>query len=74
MKELTDSFHNVIENYLTNCKVFGKKPEKEFKGTFNIRISPEAHREAALEAAREGITMNQFIATAIEDKLSALRI
>lgn len=48
----------------------GKKPEKEFRGVFNVRIKPEMHRCAALEAAKEGVTMNQFVSEAIQEKLA----
>ncbi len=68
--ELKDSFQNCIENYLQWCEETGKKPEKEFKGVFNVRISPDSHREAAMEAAIDGITMNQFVADAIEEKIA----
>jgi hypothetical protein len=48
----------------------GKEPDKEFKGTFNIRISPELHRKAALKANQLGISLNQLVSDAIEHELS----
>jgi len=71
VEELTEAFHQSIDNYLALCEKFGKVPEKEFKGTFNVRITPELHRRAALEAARERISLNQFVAGAIEERCSA---
>ena len=59
ISELEESFHDSIENYILICRQCNKQPEKEFKGVFNVRIKPEAHKKAALEAAKEGITMNQ---------------
>ena len=35
-----------------------------------MRIKPEMHRCAALEAAKEGVTMNQFVSEAIQEKLA----
>lgn len=72
IKELDESFKNCIDNYLSYCSEIGKKPDKEFRGVFNVRISPESHRQAAIEAAKEGVTMNQFVASAINDKLSLI--
>lgn len=69
VSELQESFHNSIDNYLDYCKQVGKNPEKEFKGSFNVRIKPQAHKMAALAAASEGITMNQFVSEAIDEKL-----
>ena len=37
---------------------------------FNIRISPDSHREAVIDAAIEGITLNQFVAEAIDEKIA----
>ena len=68
--ELNISFKNCIDYYLIWCEEAGKQPEKEFKGMFNVRISPESHRKAALEAAIDGITMNQFVAEAIDEKIA----
>ena len=68
--ELKDEFRNAIDNYLFYCKQAGKEPEREYKGTFNVRIKPEQHRKIALYAANEGITINQFVARAIEDELA----
>ncbi|MDY5775238.1 MAG: type II toxin-antitoxin system HicB family antitoxin [Lachnospiraceae bacterium] len=59
-------FHQSIDNYLELCKQIGKKPEKEFRGSFNVRISPELHRKAALEAEKQKITLNQYVLRAIE--------
>ena len=66
VEELKEMFHQSIENYLSLCEKIGKNPDKEFKGTFNIRISPEMHKKAALEAARQKITLNQYITQAIK--------
>ena len=73
VSELEVSFQNCIEDYLDLCKEIGKQPEKEFKGIFNVRISPDSHREAAMDAAIDGITLNQFVAEAIEEKIERKR-
>lgn len=63
--ELKRSFVDSIENYLELCKSIGKAPEKEYKGTFNIRISPELHKKTVLAAAARGMTLNQYVTAAI---------
>ncbi len=70
--ELTQSMHDCIENYLDRCAQIGKQPEREFKGSFNVRVKPEQHRKIALYAANAGITINQFVSRAIEDELAIL--
>lgn len=64
--ELENSFHDSIDNYLEICEKIGKKPQKEFSGTFNVRTTPMLHERAAEYAADNGITLNQVISKAIE--------
>ncbi len=68
--ELVDSFHQSIDNYLEMCEKFGKKPDKEFKGSFNVRIDQNLHREAAFAAERSGLTLNQYVEKAIRSAVS----
>ena len=72
VQELTVEFHNSVNNYIDYCAQIGKEPEREFKGSFNVRIKPEQHKKVALHAANEGITINQFVSRAIDDELSML--
>jgi predicted HicB family RNase H-like nuclease len=66
VNELKEMFKQCIDNYLEMCQKIGKEPDKEFKGTFNVRITPELHKKAALEAARQKITLNQYVSNAID--------
>lgn len=70
IQELVDSFHQSIDNYLEMCEEFGRKPNKEFKGSFNVRIDQELHRKAAFAADRNGVTLNQFVEEAIRSAVS----
>jgi len=67
--ELKDNFHNCIDNYLSFCKSIGKNPEKEFKGSFNVRISPDLHKKITIEAARRKLSLNQFVKNALEQSV-----
>ena len=64
--ELEAMFHQSIDNYLQMCAEAGKHPDKEFKGSFNVRISPDLHRRISINAAQEGITLNQYVVRALE--------
>ena len=68
--ELEKMFHQSIDNYLEMCAEFGKSPDKEFKGSFNVRISPELHKEISLQAAQEGMSLNQYVLRALEKSVS----
>lgn len=66
IRELTDSFHNAVDDYLDFCKKNGIQPRKSYTGTLNIRISPATHNSIADYAAEAGITINAFIKRALE--------
>lgn len=68
--ELTDSFHMALDEYLEFCKELGKEPDKEFKGSFNVRIEPELHKKAVIEAEKKDISLNQYVAEAIEQHIN----
>ena len=70
--QVEEQFHEAVDDYLAYCEDLGKQPEKPYRGVFNIRISPELHRRAVVEAAKEGITLNQFVATAVEAQLASV--
>mgnify|MGYP003295143166 CR=1 FL=1 len=67
--EITETFHDCIDTYLEVCKEQGISPDKEFKGSLNVRITPDLHRKAAFVANQEGITLNQLIQQAIEARV-----
>jgi predicted HicB family RNase H-like nuclease len=68
--ELEDMFHQSIDNYLQMCAESGKTPDREFKGSFNVRISPELHRGIAMKAAQQGVSLNQYVLSALENAVS----
>lgn len=71
VSELETSFHTCIDEYLTLCDEIGKVPEKEFKETFNICISPELHRQAMNAAAAQKISLNRFVENSIQKAVCA---
>ena len=68
-QELIDDFHGAVEDYLTLCEAEGKEPEKAYKGSFNVRISPELHKQAAIFATTHGISLNSFVENALRTSL-----
>ena len=66
--ELEQMFHQSIDNYLEMCAEFGKVPEKEFKGQFNVRIPSNLHRSAVICAKERNISLNEFVMQAIRDE------
>ncbi len=65
------SFQEAADDYLELCESIGKLPQKSYKGTFNVRIKPSIHKQAAYKSIELGLSLNQFVEEAINDKLSA---
>ena len=63
-------FRELVDEYIADCKALGREPNKPFKGTFNVRISPDHHRQAVLSATRREQTLNSWVADAIREKLA----
>lgn len=63
--DIERAFHEAVDDYLAFCAEKGKSPEKSYKGSFNVRISPELHRAAATAAAIKNESLNQFVSEAI---------
>lgn len=70
VEELKNMFRTSIDEYVDYCARIGKEPDKEFKGSFNVRIPSELHRRAVFESERRGISLNQFVQESIENLLS----
>ena len=73
IEEVKESFHDCIDTYLEICEARGIAPDKEYKGSFNVRIPQELHRRAALKAEEDGVSLNQFIQQAIEEYIKPVR-
>jgi len=69
-EELEQSFRDSVDFYLELCQRDGVSPQKPFSGRFNVRISPEVHRQIAERAALERASLNQWVSKAITKALN----
>lgn len=65
-RELVQDFHDSVDAYLVLCEEQGMEPEKAYKGSFNVRVEPELHRQAALYAASEQVSLNCIVERALQ--------
>ena len=65
-ESLVKEFKKAIDSYLELCKRANKEPDRPFKGTFNVRINPELHKEAFLYGLRHGKNLNSVVKHALE--------
>ena len=68
--DLKQAFYDSVDDDLAFCAEEGIEPDKPFKGSFNVRIDSELHRQAVL-ASRDS-SLNAFVSQAISEKLSKL--
>lgn len=69
-KEIEREFHEAVDDYLEFCKEVGKEPDIEYKGTFNVRISPELHKRLVSVAINNGDSLNSSVEKAIQEYVS----
>lgn len=69
--DLEQDFQNVIDEYLRDCEERNVQPEQPYKGTFNVRISPELHRNVAVYAIEHGKSLNAVVEEAIGNMVGA---
>ena len=67
VEELRTDFKSAVDEYLADCVEHNIEPEKTYKGSLNVRFSPETHRKAALIAFSEHISLNQFIENSFKE-------
>lgn len=59
------AFEELVDDYLQTCEELGRPSCKPFKGSFNVRVSPELHRSVAMAAVETGETLNAWVGNAL---------
>lgn len=62
VKELRESFHCAVDDYLTHCRNIGKTPHRPYSGKFTLRLDPAIHARLAAQAQAVGKSLNQYAA------------
>ncbi len=71
--EIETAFRESIEDYINWCEEEGVEPEKPYSGKFNLRLSPELHKEVAISARKMKISINSFVEKALKDELALIQ-
>ena len=66
VESLKEDFEDVIDDYLELCKENGLEPEKIYKGSFNVRISPDLHKNLVIYSESHGQSLNSTVEEAIK--------
>lgn len=65
VKELKKDFRESIDHYLQICKETNTEPEKQCKGSLNVRLGVELHNKAKIKSIEEHISINELIKNAV---------
>ena len=65
-QELVGDFHGAVDDYIAMCVAEGITPEKAYKGSFNVRIPAEMHKQAAFCALQNNISLNKIVEQALQ--------
>ena len=66
---LKREFRASVEDYLAFCKEKGLEPEEPYSGTVSVALGSTLHRQATLVSMEDGISLNDWIKEAIEEKV-----
>lgn len=69
--ELVNDFHGAVDDYLALCEENHTEPERAYKGSFNVRISPELHKQAVIFAMAHNMSLNSLVENSIEQAVHA---
>jgi predicted HicB family RNase H-like nuclease len=70
VNEIEKAFKDSIDDYIAWCKEDGVEPEKPYSGKFNVRLSPDLHRQIAILAKKKRISLNSFVEKAITKEIA----
>lgn len=65
VKELKKDFKEAIDSYLQTCKETNTEPEKQCKGSLNVRLGVELHNRAKMKSIEKKISINELIKEAV---------
>lgn len=69
--ELEAAFHEAVDDYLAACAKLAQTPDRPASGLVMLRLPPDLHARASARAQLEGISLNQWVARAIEREAKA---
>ena len=70
-QELLSDFHAAIDDYLHACEAEEKEPDVAFKGSFNVRLSPELHRKLFIYTTAHQMSINKYIEDTLQNSPAA---
>jgi len=70
VNEIEKSFKDSINDYIAWCREENTEPEKPYSGKFNVRLSPQIHRQISILAKKRKISLNSLVEKAIINEIT----
>jgi len=70
VEELQSNFHLSIDTYIECCREAGGEPEKPASGRVLLRLQPDLHARVVKAAKSSGLSVNRWLVSSVEDKLT----
>ena len=70
VEPLRRNFCDAVDGYLEFCKEEGREPNVPYKGSFNVRVTPDMHRRVVQLAERNHKKLNTVVNEALEAYLA----
>lgn len=70
VRNIEKNFCDAVDEYINFCQRRGKEPDTPFRGSFNVRVPSELHKQASLYADQHDMKLNTVVQHALRDFLS----
>lgn len=64
--DLQAEFESAVNDYIDTCAVLGREPQRPLQGVFQVRVSPELHKAAAIRATVDKVKLNDVVVRALD--------
>ncbi len=61
LEDIEKAFHESVDDYLDFCVERGEQPDKSYSGKLLFRTDAQTHRQIAIAAESQGISINQWL-------------
>ena len=70
VESLKREFRVSIDDYLAWCEEDGVEPRRPFSGNLNLRLGSDLHRQVAVEAKVNGMSINEWIKRTLSKEIT----
>jgi predicted HicB family RNase H-like nuclease len=63
VQELIKAFQYAVDEHIRDCERENLPAGKSYKGSFNVRLTPDLHRKIVVAAQAHGQSLNQYVSS-----------